>query len=462
MRGKVFMTILTNVIETRGRKREELVIKKLLRIAGQQFKAIAQKKERKKETALDRRGKPKAISLSDCLMCGLAIFSLKYPSLLQFDQQMRGISATIPHNLLTLYNVKHVPSDTYMRECLDVVELNDLRPIFKNIFSSLQRDKVLENYVYLDEGYILSLDGTGYFSSNEVHCENCCEKHHANGLVTYYHQMLAGSIVHPEKRQVIPLFPEPIHKVDGQEKNDCERVAAKRFIENFREEHPCLPLVVVEDALASNGPHIRELQKYGMHYILVVKPDGNKFLFEWLKGVDFEEIIIQEKKTIHKFRFYNKTPLNEANSDIEVNFLEYWEINENKKIQHWTWITDITITKNNVYKLMRAGRARWKIENETFNTLKNQGYHFEHNFGHGYINLTDVLAVLMLLAFLIDQSQAMSCRLFQTAKKRLFSWLAFWERFRSTFFEFLILSWEDFYQALAYGHKEIILFPDTS
>ena len=111
---------------------------------------------------------------------------------------------------------------------------------------------------------------------------------------------------------------------------------------------------------------------------------------------------------------------------------------------------------------MRAGRARWKIENETFNTLKNQGYHFEHNFGHGYINLTDVLAVLMLLAFLIDQSQAMSCRLFQTAKKRLFSWLAFWERFRSTFFEFLILSWEDFYQALAYGHKEIILFPDTS
>jgi len=456
------MTSSKKVIETRGCKRKELLIKKLLKIVGKEFNSIASKDAAKKNATMDKRGKPKVISLSDCLMCAPAIFSLKYPSLLQFDEQMRGSSTTIPHNLSTLYKVKHIPSDTYMRECLDLVDPADLRLIFKNIFSSLQRDKVLENYLYLDEGYILSLDGTGYFSSNEVHCKNCCEKHHSNGQVTYYHQMLAGSIVHPERRQVIPLFPEPIHKVDGKDKNDCERVAAKRFLEGFRKEHPFLQVVVVEDALSSNGPHIRELQKYGMHYILVVKPDGNKFLFEWLQEVDFEEVTIKEKETIHQFRFYNGVPLNDSNLDIRVNFLEYWEINEDKKIRHWTWITDITITKNNVYKLMRAGRSRWKIENETFNTLKNQGYHFEHNFGHGYLNLTDVLAIIMMLAFLIDQAQAMCCRLFQTGKKRLISWISFWERFRSTFFEFLILSWEDFYEALAYGHKETILFPDTS
>jgi hypothetical protein len=457
------MATSKNIIETRGCKRQELVIKKLLKIAGKQFKLIADKRT-KADTPLDKRGRPKIISLSDCLMCGLAIFSLKYSSLLQFDDQARDSSplATVPHNLSTLYKVECVPCDTYMRECLDLVEPSDLRPIFKDIFSSLQRDKILENYVYLDEGYILSLDGTGYFSSNEVHCENCCEKHYSNGKVTYYHQMLAGSIVHPERRQVIPLFPEPIHKVDGQEKNDCERVAAKRFIEGFRKEHPFLPVVVVEDALASNGPHIKELEKNKMHYIFVVKPDGNKFLFEWLQGVNFNEVTIKKKDTVHQFRFYNGAPLNDANSDIKVNFFEYWEINENKKTKHWTWITDITITKDNVYQLMRAGRARWKIENETFNTLKNQGYHFEHNFGHGYVNLTDVLAVLMMLAFLIDQAQAICCRLFQTAKERLISWLSFWERFRSTFFEFLILSWEDYYQVLAYGHERTILCPNTS
>ena len=54
---------------------------------------------------------------------------------------------------------------------------------------------------------------------------------------------------------------------------------------------------------------------------------------------------------------------------------------------------------------MRAGRARWKVENETFNTLKNQGYHFEHNYGHGQQHLSVVLAMLMMLAFLLDQVQ---------------------------------------------------------
>ena len=38
-------------------------------------------------------------------------------------------------------------------------------------------------------------------------------------------------------------------------------------------------------------------------------------------------------------------------------------------------------------------RARWKIENETFNTLKNQGYHFEHNYGHGEQHLSVVFVM---------------------------------------------------------------------
>jgi hypothetical protein len=47
--------------------------------------------------------------------------------------------------------------------------------------------------------------------------------------------------------------------------------------------------------------------------------------------------------------------------------------------KHFAWVTDLTITEENAPTLVAGGRARWKIENETFNTLKNQGYHFEHN-----------------------------------------------------------------------------------
>ena len=66
---------------------------------------------------------------------------------------------------------------------------------------------------------------------------------------------------------------------------------------------------------------------------------------------------------------------------------------------------------------MQGGRTRWHIENDTFNTLKNQGYQFDHNFGHGKQNLSVVLAFLMFTAFLIDQIQEFACKHFQAALK---------------------------------------------
>jgi len=98
-------------------------------------------------------------------------------------------------------------------------------------------------------------------------------------------------------------------------------------------------------------------------------------------------------------------PLNASRVDVRVNFIEYWEIGPDQ-VQHFSWVTDLRVSTRNVYKLMRGGRARWKIENETFNTLKNQGYNFEHNYGHGEQHLSVVFAMLMMLAFLVDQSSS--------------------------------------------------------
>jgi len=147
--------------------------------------------------------------------------------------------------------------------------------------------------------------------------------------------------------------------------------------------------------------------------------------------------------------------------DCNVNFLECWETQSNGKVQHFSWVTDFTLTCDNIYDIMRGGRARWKIENETFNTLKNQGYHFEHNFGHGQRNLSSVMAFLMLQAFLIDQVQALACEVFQQAviaskgKKR------FWTRVRSSFTEMYVDTWEDMYMAFIYG-RHTHLIPNTS
>ena len=113
---------------------------------------------------------------------------------------------------------------------------------------------------------------------------------------------------------------------------------------------------------------------------------------------------------------------------------------------------------------MRGGRVRWKIENETFNTLKNQGYHFEHNYGLGKKNLSLVFAMLMMLAFLVDQSQQLSCKLFRAVWTKLRSKRALWERMRSLFKDFAFESMQMLYEAILYGIKfqpPIILY-DTS
>jgi len=146
-------------------------------------------------------------------------------------------------------------------------------------------------------------------------------------------------------------------------------------------------------------------------------------------------------------------PLNESRSDVRVHFIEYWEVSE-KKVQHFSWVTDFRVTKYNVYKLMRGGRARWKIENETFNTLKNQGYNFDHNYGHGEQNLSVVLATLMMLAFLVDQTQQLCCGLFRAVWHQLGSKRLLWERLRALFFDYALESMWQLLEALFYGLKK--------
>ncbi|MBF5059115.1 transposase [Candidatus Neptunochlamydia vexilliferae] len=396
-------------------------------------------------------GNKPTISLADCLMSGLAIFSLKFPSLLQFDKAVG--EGTIKHNLESLYGVEKAPCDTQLRERLDVVNPNKIRGVFKKIFSTLQRGKVLEKYKFINGCYMLVSDGTGFFSSSTVHCKNCCVKQHRNGSITYYHQMLAAAIVHPDHKEVIPLCPEPIAQSDGSKKNDCERNASKRLLADVRREYPHLPLILAEDGLASNAPHLRLCNELNIRFITVVKPDGNKTLFEWLKGIGMQtKEFTDEKGHRHRMEFYNDIPLNDADPTLKVNFVEYWEFLENgEKKYHSTWITDIEITQENVFSIVQGGRARWKIENETFNTLKNQGYKFEHNYGHGNNYLSTVFAMLMMLAFLIDQVQQICCGLFNSARKRYHAKIVLWEKLRNTFAIFKLDSWETLYKALAQG-----------
>ena len=401
-----------------------------------------------------------SISLQDCLLSGYAMFSLKYPSLLQFDQHFR--EDIVRHNLAKVYEITAIPSDTQMRARLDMVEPGQLRSVFRRLFAQCQRSKHLELFSYYEGRYLLPVDGTGYFFSKEIHCEQCCKKQHKDGTTSYYHQLFCAAIVHPDQQVVLPFAPEPVLKQDGHKKNDCEHSAAKRFFSDLKREHPHLGLIVTGDALYADGVMIKLLKANGHRFILVAKEQDQKALFEEFRALPVQRHEITDKAITHCFAWANGHVLNDSHPDCRVNVLEYWEKHAGGKAQHWVWVTDILLTEKNVYHIMRGGRARHKIENETFNTLKNQGYQFEHNFGHGNKNLSTVLAYLMLIAFFVDQLQQLGCPLFIKALARLKSKKSLWERKRSYFFNFLIDSLEELWGALAYGHQGIKLTPDTS
>ena len=402
----------------------------------------------------------RGLNLTDCLMSGLAIFGLKYASLLQFDRDARH-KTLIRSNLKSLYGIERAPSDTALRERLDEVDPGVLRRAFKRGFAALQRGKGLEGFTCLGGHYLLSVDGTGYFSSSSVHCKHCCEKRHRDGRTTYYHQLLGAVRAHPAQREVFPLAPEPILKGDGARKNDCERNAAKRLLKDVRREHPHLKLIAVEDGLASNGPHIELLKQLDMRFILGAKPGDHGHLFQWVEATPATTVLerADDDGVRHRFRYLNGAPLNDAHFELEVNFLEYWEFKPNGKERHFSWVTDLPIDESNVFDLMRAGRARWRIENETFNTLKNQGYNFEHHFGHGENRLSTVFAYLMMLAFLIDQIQQRCCRLFRAAQAKAERPRYFWEQLRALFLQWVLPDWDTLYRSLAFGHRGQVPIP---
>lgn len=417
-------------------------------------------------TITDRRRGKVDIPLADALMSGFAMFSLKEASLLAFDKRYRNDG-----NLARVYGITKVPSDTSMREILDSVDPRTLRPLFNDILRQLQRGKALEPMAYLENCYLLSIDGTGSFSSEKLRSESCLVKKHRSGKVSYYQQVLGAAIVHPDFKEVIPLAPEMIIRQDGSTKNDCERNAARRFLQKLRQDHPHLPLIVIEDGLSSNGPHIRDLQKHRMHYILGAKQGDHPLLFHCMEeaaknGETTEHRIVDPKnpKVTHAFRFLNGVPLNQSNLDLLVNVIEYRQHTEGKKMLHFSWVTDFTVTKENVFRLMRGGRARWKIENETFNTLKNQGYHFEHNYGLGKKHLSEVFVMLMMLAFLVDQTQQLTSTLFRSVWKKFTTKRLLWENMRNLFHVFELESMDMLYTALLNGYQKPkleILYDDS-
>jgi Transposase DDE domain len=350
-----------------------------------------------------RRGKEVTYTMADIGLSAFSLFFMQSESFLSYQRRLREGHGT--SNCQTLFGMEKIPTDNHIRSMLDEVDPAQLQPSFDEMQDALQKHGGLKAFQRLGERTLIALDGTEYFCSQKLGCPHCLTRRRNNGKVESYHTMLAATIVAPAHNLAVPLMPEFIAPRDGAEKQDCERNAAKRWLATHSKRVAGLHPVYLGDALFACQPLAEAVLQTGADFLFVCKPDGHKTLYDFIQGSTLEEHVVTQthpgkKRLTYRYRWIESVPLRDGKDALLVHWIAVTITDAKGKATYdGAFVTSLPVSKDNVAELVACARARWKIENESFNVLKNNGYHLEHNFGHGKRNLTMMFAAMNLLAF---------------------------------------------------------------
>ncbi len=350
----------------------------------------------------DRRKGPlpgNGYTMADIGLSAFSLFFMGSPSFLAHQRILaegQGRS-----NCQTLFGISAIPSDNYIRQMLDGAPTAAFDGLF---IQAIETPEVLTPFQRLGGRILIALDGTEHHCSRKVHCARCSTRKRSDGATEYFHAFLGASIVAPGHQHVLPLAPEFIAPQDGAEKQDCERNAAKRWLARHGMSLGHLRPVFLGDDLFACQPIAEAVQAEAGNFILTCKPSSHRTITEYLYGAKLEEhretVVKRGKHTTTVYHWLADVPLRDSADALKVNWfsVEMFDA-KGKRTYHNSFVTDLPVMAGNVAELAACGRARWKIENETFNVLKCGGYNLEHNFGHGKDTLASVMVVLNLLAF---------------------------------------------------------------
>ena len=355
----------------------------------------------------DRRtGDNTQYSMADAAMGACSVFFMQSPSFLDAQRPLQVTKGC--NNTQTLFGLAQIPSDNHIRNLLDGVPPSALFPVFSSITDGLNAAGHLAVYRSISGDLLVALDGTQYFVSPKIHCDQCSVKQHKNGTTTYSHTAITPVIVAPGNPRVMPLEPEFITPQDGHKKQDCENTAGQRWLLQHGRRYSALGVTILGDDLYCNHPLCEAMLADGLNVILVCQPDAHKTLYEYVDGLEATQDTHTHKVERRKgkrtvtdtYRWVKQVPLRDGDDALLVNWCELTTTDDNGKVIYKNaFATNHAITAGNVADIVRDGRARWKVENENNNTLKTKGYHLTHNFGHGKRHLSSLLATLNLLAF---------------------------------------------------------------
>ena len=402
-----------------------------------------------------RRGMNTTYSLGDIGMAAFSVFFVQSPSFLAHQRQLEEGHGR--SNCASLFGIAKIPSDNHIRDLLDPASPTLLHPVFAEAVDQLRRiDGGLNVFRRLGGHVLIALDGTEYHCSQKIHCPHCSTRIRGKGGTEYYHGMLAATMVAPGHDKVIPLEPEFIVPQDGTVKQDCENMAAKRWLAAHGQRYGALDAVYLGDDLFSRQPLCQAVLDAGGHFIFVCKPSSHPLIQEYLSGADLPMLVQTVKRGkqrfVYRYRWLRDVPLRNGSDALMVNWFEIEIINARGETTYRnSFVTDLPVGPDNIVELAACGRARWKIENETFNVLKNKGYNLEHSFGHGKKNLAAILVSLNLLAFAIHTVCDIGDDLWRTARAKLGPRYNFFNKLAAITTFLLFPSWEDLLLTLAFA-----------
>jgi hypothetical protein len=347
-------------------------------------------------------------TLTGAILGAFSVFFMQCESFLEHQRQMQ--SRRGKDNAQSLFGISKMPSSAQIRNLLDEVAAVGLFEVFFQVYAALMRGGYLQSYQQWNGHWLVALDGTEYFKSQKIHCQCCSSRTHKSGRVTYFHQAILPVIVAPQQPQVIALAPELITPQDGPEKQGCEVAAAKRWVSAYAARLQPQSITLLGDDLYSHQPVCEHCLAHQVSFIFTCLSESHPALYDWLDYLNangevktLEQVQWNKRtKEIYRYRYVNQMPLRDTQPALLVNWCELTLVRESdgKVLYSNAFVTDHDLTPETVPQVVRAGRSRWKTENENHNVLKTRGYHLEHNFGHGQHHLAACLLTLNLLAFL--------------------------------------------------------------
>jgi hypothetical protein len=393
--------------------------------------------------------------MGDIGMAAFAAFFMQSPSFLAHQRRLEHGHGR--SNCESLFAIAKIPSDNHIRDMLDPAEPALLDPVFAETLGALERRAGgLASFRRLGDHVLIALDGTEYFCSKNIHCPNCSTRLRGKAGKEYFHAMLGAILVAPGHDKVVPLQPEFIVPQDGAEKQDCENAAAKRWLAAHAASYARLNPIYLGDDLFSRQPLCEAVLAAGSHFIFVCKPSSHPLIAEYLAGIELatRQDRVKQGKThnVFRYRWLNDVPLRGGKDAIQVNWFEIEIVNRDGEVTYRnSFVTDLPVGPDNVAELAACGRARWKIENETFNVLKTKGYNIEHNFGHGKRHLAAILVTLNLLAFAIHTVCDIAEELWRAARQKIGSRSQFFNNLAAITTFLIFPSWQDLLQTLAFA-----------